>query len=347
MDRFRCFCLPSVFVAVSTLSFVAAQSPKKHATKSSTADSTAAAKAPDEVAAVVNGERIMLSELLARLTELGVPEEKRETAADDVLAGIIDNALLVQYLAAQKIAYDSKAVDAELAELRADLEKQGEKLSDALARFGMNEHKLREQVIAQVRWQNYLKQRIGDKELTDYAAKNREVFDGSEVRASHILVEVPSDADAGARSAAKAKIERLRKELAGGLAFAEAARKYSDCPSKDEGGDVGWFPRRGKMVESFAKAAFALKAGETSGTVETEFGYHLIKVTERKPGQPIKLDDPEIRQVVLEEYGEQLKETIVAQQRKSATIEIAPNTPAPESSKSKAAPSHTPNRAKK
>ena len=346
MDRSQPFCTVYAFLAVCVTAW-AADDPSKNVTaKSGTTGAAAPTKAADEVAAIVNGERIMLAELLARLNELGVLPEKREEAAGDVLDGLIDNALIVQYLAAQKVPYDAKSVDAEMSELRAEVEKEGEKLSEALARVGMNEQKLRDTVIAQARWQNYLKQRVKDKELADYVAKNREVFDGSQVRASHILVEVAADANAAARAAAKAEIERIRKELTAGLAFADAAQKYSACPSKDQGGDVGWFPRRGKMVEPFAKAAFALKEGETSGTVETEFGYHLIKVTERKPGQPIKLDDPETRQQVLEEYGEQLKETIVAQQRKTAKIEIAPNTPLPDTSKSKASRSDTPGRAK-
>ena len=347
MDRFRPVFVLSTFLAVCAAAGATDEPPKKGTAKSSTTSSAGATKAGDEVAAVVNGERIMLAELIARLNELDVPPDKREDAANDVLDGLIDNALIVQYLAAQKVPYDATAVNAEFAELRAEAEKEGEKLGEALARVGMSEQKLRDTLIAQARWQNYLKQRVKDRELADFAAKNRDAFDSSQVRASHILVEIPAGADTAARAGAKAKMERIRKELAGGLAFPEAARKYSDCPSKDEGGDVGWFPRRGKMVEPFAKAAFALKNGETSGIVETEFGYHLIKVTERKPGQPIKLDDPETRQQVLEEYGDQLKETIVAQQRKTAKIEIAPNTPLPDKSKPKTATSETPGRTKK
>jgi parvulin-like peptidyl-prolyl isomerase len=281
----------------------------------------------DEVAAIVNGEKVMLWELIGRLDELGVKPEKREEVAVSVLNGMIDNVLLVQFLTAQKIAYDSKVVDKQIAEVKAEYEKEGAKFSEALARIGLTEPKLRVSVVAEVQWQNYMKRTVSDKQLSDYFAKHREYFDGTEVRASHILVEVAPDADDKARAAARSKVEKIRKELTGGLNFADAARKYSDCPSKDEGGDVDFFPRTDKMVEPFAKAAFALAKGETSAVVETEFGYHIIKVTDRRPGARTKLDDPVLRNELMESLGEQVKNEIVAAQRKFAKIEIAPGIP--------------------
>jgi parvulin-like peptidyl-prolyl isomerase len=157
------------------------------------------------------------------------------------------------------------------------------------------------------------------------------------VRASHILIEVAPDADEKPRAAAKAKAESIRKEVSSGLNFAEAATKYSDCPSKAQGGDVDFFPRREKMVEPFAKAAFALKVGQMSNVVETEFGYHVILVTGRKPGTRTKLDDPAMRKDLLEAVGDVMKEEIVAKQRKLAKIEIAPGVQPPEQPKAKTA----------
>jgi parvulin-like peptidyl-prolyl isomerase len=276
----------------------------------------------------VNGESIMLSELLARLRELGIEEAQYERIAGNVLDGLIDDVLLVQFLSAQKLPYDAKAVDAQLAAIRAETEKQGKKLSEVLAELGVTEQKLRAAVIAEARFETYMKQRITEKDLTEHFAKYREYFDGTQVRASHILVEVPAGASESTRRAAQARAEHIRKELAAGLEFGEAAKKYSNCPSKDQGGDVEWFPRGGKMVEPFARAAFALKVGETSGVVETEFGYHIIRCTGRKPGTRTKLTDPALRQDVIESLGERMKQEIIAQQQKTAKIEYAPGIPA-------------------
>lgn len=91
----------------------------------------------------------------------------------------------------------------------------------------------------------------------------------SEVKASHILVDT------------KEQALKIRQEICNGLSFEDAAAKYSKCPSKQNGGDLGYFGK-GDMVVEFEKAAFALPIGEVSQPVKTQFGWHLIKVTDIK-----------------------------------------------------------------
>ena len=88
----------------------------------------------------------------------------------------------------------------------------------------------------------------------------------SKIRASHILVEKHSQA------------LRVLEELEAGRGFDELARRLSTCPSGKRGGDLGSFGR-GQMVKEFERAAFALKVGEVSQPVKTQFGYHVIKRT--------------------------------------------------------------------
>ena len=90
-----------------------------------------------------------------------------------------------------------------------------------------------------------------------------------EVHAAHILVK--SD------KKALVVLDKLNK----GLSFTEAARKYSDCPSGKSGGDLGWFCK-GRMVPEFEKVAFEGDKGKLLGPVKTQFGYHLIKVLDKK-----------------------------------------------------------------
>lgn len=89
------------------------------------------------------------------------------------------------------------------------------------------------------------------------------------VRASHILV--PNEKDA------RSIMDRLGK----GEDFAALAKRFSKCPSKSKGGDLGWFAK-GQMVKPFEDACFAGKVGDVVGPVQTEFGYHVIKITGQK-----------------------------------------------------------------
>jgi len=96
------------------------------------------------------------------------------------------------------------------------------------------------------------------------------------------------DAD---KVAKKAKIESIKKQLEGGADFAELAKANSDCPSGQKGGDLGEFTR-GRMVKSFEDAAFAQEVGKVGDIVESQFGYHLIKVTAKTPATAAKDDTP-------------------------------------------------------
>ena len=98
------------------------------------------------------------------------------------------------------------------------------------------------------------------------------------VGASHILIthtDAPEATSDRTRDDALAEIEGIRDELEGGADFAELALSRSDCPSKAKGGHLGKFGR-GQMVPPFESAAFDLEVGNTSGIIETEFGYHII-----------------------------------------------------------------------
>ena len=93
--------------------------------------------------------------------------------------------------------------------------------------------------------------------------------EAKQVRASHILVKNRADA------------VQIKKAIDNGASFEQMARTYSLCPSRANGGDLGYF-RRGQMVQPFEDEAFELPVGEVSSPVGTQFGWHLIKVTDRR-----------------------------------------------------------------
>lgn len=137
--------------------------------------------------------------------------------------------------------------------------------------------------------ENVLKQYAINKLLSNIEVSNEEVeefynnqkanFKSQEkVRASHILVDTEE------------KAEDISREINDGLAFEEAAKKYSTCPSKENGGDLGEFTR-GKMVPEFENAAFAMEEGEISEPVKSQFGYHIIKLISKKEAGTVPFEE--------------------------------------------------------
>jgi peptidyl-prolyl cis-trans isomerase D len=129
---------------------------------------------------------------------------------------------------------------------------------------------------------------VTEKDLQDYFKANEKRYTAAEERrASHILVKVDASASAADRTKAKAKAESLLAELKKNpAAFADVARKNSDDPgSAEKGGDLDFFGRGGLAAKPLEDAAFALKPDELSGIVESEFGYHIVKLTAQRGGQ--------------------------------------------------------------
>ena len=124
---------------------------------------------------------------------------------------------------------------------------------------------------------------VSDKEMKTFYMEHPDLFKKPEqVRASHILIKVDSEADKSEKKKARKKLKKIQKKLKKGEDFSALAKEHSQGPSGDEGGDLGYFGR-GQMVKPFEDAAFSLETGKLSDIVETRFGYHLIKVFEKNP----------------------------------------------------------------
>jgi peptidyl-prolyl cis-trans isomerase C len=302
------------------------------------------AKAQQPSAATVNGQPV--TEVAVQRGLKRVPPAEHAKARPEILNYLVDNLLIDQYLAGQKIVVDPKEVEGRIGEIKAEVKKQNQEYSKMLTELMLTEEELRTQVAADMRWEKYAIAQATEAALKDFFAKRGEMFDGSMVRARHILLS--PGPDTAAMTQAKSQLQQVKGQLeaqvagemaklsAGGDAkireesrnerlselFADQARKLSACPSKAEGGDLSWFPRAGSMVEPFAAAAFALKPGQMSEPIQTPFGYHLILVTGRKPGAPTKFE--EVKDEVREIYCQQLRDSLVSQLRPKAQIVITP-----------------------
>jgi parvulin-like peptidyl-prolyl isomerase len=281
----------------------------------------------NRAAAVVNGEAIPMVEVEAILSERPSPipltaEQQREMRKA-ALNMLIDDALMRQYLRKAMPAPSQAEVNKEMAELVDVLQKQKKTLDQFLKEGKQTQEQLRADMVSKLQWKAYLQKRLPDASVKAYFDQNKIFFDKVMVRASHILVKLKANATPQERQAAAAKMQAIRQEiLTGKIDFAEAAKKYSDCPSKTKGGDIGPFPYKFAVVEPFARAAFSTKVGDVTDVVATDFGLHLIKVTDRTKGEPASFDT--IKEGVREVYAQDLDiyQQILAQQRKTSTIEL-------------------------
>ena len=132
---------------------------------------------------------------------------------------------------------------------------------------------------------------VSDSEIEDYYNSNKDMFISPiKVTAKHILV------------SSKEKANEIRTEIQSGKSFEEAAKEYSSCPSKAEGGSLGSFSK-GQMVPEFEEVAFNLELGVVSEPVKTQFGFHLIKVEDKEESNSKSFDEVKerIRNNILQE----------------------------------------------
>jgi peptidyl-prolyl cis-trans isomerase C len=162
-------------------------------------------------------------------------------------------------------------------------------------------------------------------QVREFYDKNPEKFRQEEaVRASHILIRVEPDAADAAKQKARARAEDLAKQAKGGGDFAELARKNSADPgSATMGGDLG-FIAPGQTVAAFDKTAFSMEPGQVSDVVETEFGFHVIKVAEKRAASTVPFEQvsPRIRAHLTEEAKQERAQAFIAEIKKKAQIEV-------------------------
>ncbi len=278
--------------------------------------------------ALVNGEAVLPDEFEKRLNFYrNLNPEIADSTKKFVLDQIIDKVLLRQFVKDQGLVVSVDEIQAELEKVKL-IFNSGQKdskvsLEKVLESRGSSILQLRDKIRNEVALSKYLDKNVKADDLKAYFDSNLECFNGEEVRASHILVDTRGLKSEEELAEASGKIEKLAKDINDGADFAELAKKNSDCPSSENGGDLGFFEKKGSMVAPFANAAFLLKKGEVSKPVKTQYGLHLIKVTDRRAGEKVIYDDnEEIKEKVERFYMEEKKKALLENLRNKAQIEI-------------------------
>ena len=271
-----------------------------------------------EVIARVNGESVTRKEIEDYVLNLEgraggpVPAEQRDRIYRGIIDQLVGYKLLVQEAKARQIDVPDAEVNAKIDEVKKQFP------SEQLFMQTLIDRKLTIDRMKADAKRDIAISRLIDAEIAprialqpsqveDFYKNNQDRFTEPErVRASHILIRFPEGADAAAKAQAKSKAAKILKDLKGGKDFASLAKQHSEDGSAQNGGDLGFFPQ-GQMVGPFNDVAFSLKPGATSDLVETQFGYHIIRVAEKQPARTVPLE--EVRPKV-EQYLENLnKET--------------------------------------
>ncbi|SDW70044.1 peptidylprolyl isomerase [Paenibacillus sp. CF384] len=251
----------------------------------------------------VNGTSITRNQLYTEMAAVG---------GAHTLDNLIQDELIKQAANKKGIVISDADVDAEIEKIKKRFPSEAE-FESALQQAGMTLDDLKKQTPMQLRIRKLVEPsvKVTDEQVKQFFTQNKAEFDEPEqVKASHILV------------ATKAEADEILKQLKAGADFAKLAKeKSTDVGSGSSGGDLGYFGK-GDMVPEFETAAFALKVGELSGPVKSEYGYHIIKLTDHKAAKVATFDEKkaEIREQLISQKVAELSPGLLEELKAKAQI---------------------------
>jgi peptidyl-prolyl cis-trans isomerase C len=289
-----------------------------------------------DIAAKVNGVPITTLELNrsfqahVQVPYSAVQEDPRaKEVLRQILDNLIDRELLLQQAKSLKMAVPPQQVDTQMQQLMQRFPSQ-EAFEKALAEQNFTVDAVKKDVESQLLRQQLVKKEILDKvnvsarDVQSFYDKNKDKYvEEEQIHARHILIKVPQEVSPTDDAKLKGKADNALKRARQGEDFAVLAKELSDDGSKENGGDLGFFPR-GRMVAGFEEAAFALQPGQMSEVVRTQFGYHIIKVEERKTGRALPFDEAkeQVKDDLTKEQTYERYQQYMAGLRSKAKVEV-------------------------
>lgn len=257
-----------------------------------------------------------------------LPEALMDRAKAQVVNQMIAEELLYQEGVKQGIKPEEGFVDNELKSLKGRFA-SNEQYLDTLKRMKLTEEQLKGQIAHQATIRKLIEKevtsqiKITKEDAQKYFETNKDKFHEPErVRAQHILIKVAAGDDDQKKAAARKKLEGIKKQIMAGEDFGKLAKEQSEGPSNVREGDLGYFTR-GRMVKPFEDVAFSLAPNEVSDIVETQFGYHLIKVLDHQSDKDPSFEEvePKIMALLRNEAIQQKIEPYIGKLKESAKIE--------------------------
>ncbi len=294
-------------------------------------------KPSEDKVAVVNGSVVSrvsfdreMSGIRQRFSSMGRPVSPSQLP--ELEKRVLDNLINIELLYQQSQKVGTKVEEAEINAQFEALKKRfptEAEFNNAIKKMNLTETVMKSQISRGISIQRFLdkmtlgKAEVSEEEIKAYYDSHTNLFKKPEqIRASHILIKVEPGADEKNKAKTRKQIENIRQRLVKGEDFGSLAKEFSQCPSSAKGGDLNYFGRR-QMAKPFEDAAFALKVGELSDVVETRFGYHLIKLTDKKPASTHSYKDMKdrIKKKLMQEKVRVEVSNYVQELKKTAKIE--------------------------
>ncbi|MFO7569189.1 MAG: peptidylprolyl isomerase [Smithellaceae bacterium] len=258
--------------------------------------------ASGDVVLSVNGKGLKRNELQNKirfkmnLQKARIPANQKQQIQEGIKKQLIDIFILKTILGDEadrrNISVTQVEIDRETKKVR-DRLPTGKKLEDYFKENDMRQ----EDIALGIRIRKLVQIEMGEQaspnrdDIHQFYQENLERFTtGESVHVRHILLAINASDDPATRLNKKEKIDDIRKQLLDGADFAEMAMRYSECPSREKGGDLGMI-NKNQMVRPFEEAAFSQKINAIGDVVSTEYGHHIIQVIERQPSRIIKFED--------------------------------------------------------
>lgn len=294
---------------------------------------------PAAVVVRVNGEDITRGEILemmniamqqlqGRVNPQQLPQIQGQMY-EQIKNDLITKKLIDAAVAEADVTVDAAEVDEAISSLQGRIP-PGQTLEAALAAQGTTMEELKENITNDLKTRKFLETKTEGiaeataEEAQEFYDSNPQNFEKQEsVAASHILIKTDTATNDVQKAELKAELEQIRSDIiAGKISFEDAASTHSGCPSKAQGGSLGTFGK-GQMVPEFEVAAFTQEIDEVGDIVETQFGYHIIKVTERSEPGTVPFEEAE-EQIITFLSGQKKQQAVqeyIKSLRDSATIE--------------------------
>ena len=278
--------------------------------------------APGTVLATLGDESITEADFQLFCAVNNLPRDKQPPLRARLISQLVERQLIRRFLKRQKITADTEELKGHLLRMEDLIRRRKDDPDELLQRLGLTKAALEAELGLSLAWEAWIRKTILEPQIAGYYEQHRAELDNTKLRASQIILKLGPDARETEITERRTKLAAVRKEIVTKkLSFSDAAKKYSEAPSKLQGGDVGWFPFRGKMPIPFCDAAFALQVGEISEPVVTPFGVHLIHVTDLQPGD-LTLED--VRNDIISLLAQDLWSKTAAAEREKTTVVIKP-----------------------